>query len=138
MIVEEVVPAMITQPGGFLGRADDVRKEHRGKHAIYHDWRPRTGQKLLDRIGDVAGIVADKGKVVYSRKLDIAGVGNTLGEKSSALHVNGLVVGSVDDERGHPNRRDNFADIDQAVHAHVCSSRSRADAYPLVLGPTSV
>jgi hypothetical protein len=43
MIVEEVAPAMIAERGGFLGRADDVGKEHCGKHAVDCDWRPRAG-----------------------------------------------------------------------------------------------
>ena len=72
MSVKEIAPAMVADRGGFLGRADDVGEEHRGKHAVDRDGRTRAGQKLLDRIGDVAGIVADYGVMVDPRELEIA------------------------------------------------------------------
>ena len=53
---------MVAERGGFLGRADDVGEEHGGKHAVDRDGRTRAGQKLLDRIGDIVGIVADEGR----------------------------------------------------------------------------
>jgi len=52
-------------------------------------------------------------------------------EKSPALYIDGLVIGSVNDEGGHPDRRDNIADIDLAVHAHERGSGGRAGAKPL-------
>ena len=57
MMIKEVAPAMIAECCGFLGRANDAGKEHRGKHAVDCDGWTRAGQKLLDGIGDVAGIV---------------------------------------------------------------------------------
>jgi hypothetical protein len=40
MIVEEIVPALVPERGRFLGRADDIGKEHRGEHAIDSDRGP--------------------------------------------------------------------------------------------------
>jgi hypothetical protein len=69
MMVEEVAPAMIAERSRFLGRADNVSKKHRGNHAVDCNWWPHAGQKLLDCVGNVAGVVADKRKVVDSGKL---------------------------------------------------------------------
>ncbi len=105
MFVEEIVPPAVAKRGGLLCRANDVSKENRGEHPVDRDRRPRTGQKLLDGIGDLHSIVADERYVVFSRKLDIARAGNVLGEITSTLHVDGHVFGSMDDERRHPDRR---------------------------------
>ena len=88
---------MVADRGGFLGRADDVGEEHRGKHAVDRDGRTRAGQKLLDRIGDVAGIVADEGEMVDPRELEIARAWNMRGEKATALDADVPVVRPVDD-----------------------------------------
>ena len=74
------MPAKFAKRGGFLGRADDVGEKHRGKHAVDRDGRKRAGQKLLDRIGDVVGIVADEGDMVDPWELEIAGAWNMRGE----------------------------------------------------------
>jgi hypothetical protein len=71
MMIKEVAPAMIAERGGFLGRADDVGKERRGKHAIDCDGWTRAGQKLLNGIGDVAGIVTGKSLPVCRSKADL-------------------------------------------------------------------
>jgi hypothetical protein len=63
---------MVSKCGGFLGRADDVGEEHRGKHAVDRNGRTGAGQELLYRIGDIAGIVPDEGKVVDPWKFEIA------------------------------------------------------------------
>ena len=79
MFVEEIMPAAIAKRGSFLGRANDVSKQNGGENPVHRDWRPRTGQKLLDGISDLHGVVADEWYVVFSRKLDIARAGNVLG-----------------------------------------------------------
>ena len=75
------------------------------------DWRPSARQKFLNCIGDFIGVVPDHRCVVYPRQLDIACARNILGEKSAALYIDGLVIGSVNYEGGHPDRRDNIADV---------------------------
>ena len=62
MTVEEITPAAVAERGGLLGRADDVGKENRGEYPVDSDRRPRAGQKLFNRIGDLIGIVADPGR----------------------------------------------------------------------------
>jgi hypothetical protein len=130
MIVEEIAPAAVAEHGGFFGRADDVCKEYRGEHPVDRDRRPCPGQKLLDRIGDLVGVVADEGNVVGSWKFEIACSGNVLGEITSTLHVDSHVLGPVDDEGGHADSREDTADIDLAVHAHERGSGGRARAKP--------
>ena len=97
MFVEEIMPAAIAKRGSFLGRANDVSKQNGGENPVHRDWRPRTGQKLLDGISDLHGIVADEWYVIFSRKFDIARAGNVLGQITSTLHVDGHVFGSMDD-----------------------------------------
>ena len=138
MTIEQVMPTAIAERGGFLGRADDVGKENGSEHPVDLDWRPRTGQKLLDGIGDLHGIVADEWYVIFSRKLDIARAGNVLGEITSTLDVDGHVFGSMDDKRRHPDRREDIADIDLAVHAHEGGSSGRACAKPLKPAPPAL
>ena len=89
--------AAIAKRGSFLGRANDVSKQNGGENPVHRDWRLRTGQKLLDGISDLHGVVADEWYVVFSRKLDIARAGNVLGQITSTLHVDGHVFGSMDD-----------------------------------------
>src|SRR5580692_11231637 len=104
MIVEQVAPAAVAERGGLLGRADDVGEEYRGEHPVDRHRRPRAGQKLFDRIGDLGGVLADERYVVFSRKFNIACARNVLGKITSTLYVNSHVFGSVDDEGGYPDR----------------------------------
>src|ERR1700692_2998813 len=53
--------ATIAKLSGLLCRTDDVSKEHRGKHAVDRDRRPRARQELLDRIADLGSVIADEG-----------------------------------------------------------------------------
>jgi hypothetical protein len=76
MIVEQIVPATVSQRGGFLGRADDVSEEHCREHPVYLDRRPRTGQKLFYRVGNLIGIVANPWWMIFPRKFDVASAGN--------------------------------------------------------------
>jgi hypothetical protein len=52
----------------------------------------------------VSDVVPDHRCVIDPWQLDIACARNMLGEKSSALYIDGLVIGSVNDEGGHPER----------------------------------
>ena len=56
---------MIAECSSLLGRADDIGKENRGKHPVDRRRRPRASQKLLDRIDDLQGVVADEGYVRF-------------------------------------------------------------------------
>ena len=51
----------------LLGRADDVGKEDGRKHPVDRDWRPRASQKLLDRIRNLVGVVADERSRIWLR-----------------------------------------------------------------------
>ena len=93
MFVEEIMLAAVAKRGSFLGRANDVSKQNGGENSVHRDWRPRTGQKLLDGISDLHGVVADEWYVVFSRKLDIARAGNVLGQITSPSTL--MVTSSV-------------------------------------------
>jgi hypothetical protein len=69
--------------------------------------------------------------MILTWKLNITGVWNFLGEISSPLHVDGYVFGTMNDEGGHPDRRDDVSDIDLTVHPHEISSSRRAGPKPL-------
>jgi hypothetical protein len=43
IVTQHLVPATVTEPSGFLGRADDIDKQHGGKNAAgLYATRPRT------------------------------------------------------------------------------------------------
>ena len=90
------------------------------------DGRTRASQKLLDGIGDVAGVVTEKWKVVVPRELEIAGPWNMLGEKPATLDADDLVAGPVDDECRDPDRRNDVADVNHLVHARIRGRTGRA------------
>ncbi len=71
------------------------------------------------------------GGVILSWELNKARTWNVFRKIAATLHIDGHVFGPVDDEGGHPDRRDNSADINLAVHAHVCSygGRARAESF---------
>ena len=102
MLIEKIAPTAVAKCGGFLRRTDDVGKENRREHPVDLDWRPSARQKFLNCIGDFIGVVPDHRCVVYPRQLDIAYARNILGEKSAALYIDGLVIGSVNYEGGAP------------------------------------
>ena len=88
MIIKQFTPAVITERSSLLSRRDNVGKENGSEGAVDFDRCSRTGQKLLDGISDLHGIVADERYVVFCRKLDIA-----RGFKIS-LRCNGLEPGN--------------------------------------------
>jgi hypothetical protein len=46
--------------------------------------------------------------------------GYMLGQIAAALHADGHIFGSVYDQCWYPDRRENVADVDLAIHSHVC------------------
>jgi hypothetical protein len=79
MLVEEITPSAVAKHNSFLCRANDVSKQNRGKNPVDRDRRTRPGQKLLDSVGNLSGVVSDEGYMIFSWKLDIAGARNVLG-----------------------------------------------------------
>jgi hypothetical protein len=67
------------------------------------------------------------------------------GEKSAALYIDGLVIGSVNYEGGHPDRRDNIADVaiwlfmrmSAVAEAGLAPSRSNRPNQRTKAGPAS-
>ena len=65
--------------------------------------RPRAGQELLDRIGDLSGVVSDERYVVRSREFHIARIGDECGEFPAPFDIDGHIVGAVGDNRRDMN-----------------------------------
>ena len=51
--VEQIAPASVSELARPLGRADDVREEHRREHPVRLRRLAHAGQKLLDLVEDV-------------------------------------------------------------------------------------
>jgi hypothetical protein len=81
------IKTSVAQLSCLLGRADDVGKENRSQHPVDRHHRARTGQELLDGIGDLGNIVTDKRHVVDSGELEVAGTGDMFGQIASTLNV---------------------------------------------------
>ena len=71
VLVEQVAPAAVADPGGELGRADDVGEQHGGQHPVDLDG-VHAGQELLD-LGDDGVGVAEVEEVVVAGQLDESG-----------------------------------------------------------------
>ena len=93
MILQEIAPAPVAKRGSFLRRADNIGKENGGEHPINWNGSARTGQELLNGIGDLAGAFADKRNMIGPRKLDVAGAGNVPGKIGPPSTL--IVVSSV-------------------------------------------
>jgi hypothetical protein len=76
--------------------------------------------------------------VILARKFDIARAGNVLGKIASTIDVDGHVFGAMDDESGHPYRRNDIADVDLAVHAHESFGGGWARAEALEPSPPAL
>jgi hypothetical protein len=74
VIVEKIAPALITECGGFLGRADDVGDENGGEDKVHLGLSTRSETPRSHR--DFVRILTDVENVVDPRKLTKAGTGN--------------------------------------------------------------
>src|SRR4029077_5311600 len=135
VLVQQVAPTAVAQCRGLLGRADDIGKENRGQHPIDHDWRSRAGQKLVYRIGDLAGAISNKRYVVASRKLEVARIGDERCEFSPPFDIDGHVILAVDDKRRDMNGGEDGRYVNLAVQPHNLDAGRGICAKALELAP---
>src|SRR5258706_9132877 len=72
VLVEEHVPAVVTQRASALRRADDVREQNRRKETVRRRGGPHAGQELLDLCDHRLDVAGPEG-VVVARQLDETG-----------------------------------------------------------------
>src|SRR5437660_1770237 len=74
-------------------------------------------QELLDLIEERAA-TAHPPHMVLARKLDQLRSGNVPGHVARVLYLDNMVRGTVQDQRGCANRRQNVPNIDFSIHIH--------------------
>ncbi|MGH2589771.1 MAG: hypothetical protein ACRDGW_03120, partial [Actinomycetota bacterium] len=97
MLVEEPRPALVAQPGGGLGRADDVGEQQRGQDPVDRRDRRRAGEELLDLVEEVVGVARPVG-MALARQLALPSSRKVLGEVASVLDPRDRIAAAVQDE----------------------------------------
>ena len=123
--LDQVAPALVSQPGGGLGGADDVGEHDGGQHAVEHRLlvahRPH---ETLDLAGD-AVLVAEVRHVLVALERDVLGAGNVLGQVAVVL---GAVPFAVQDQGGHVDGGQHVPHVVLVDHALVGDGRARTHA----------
>ena len=91
-------------------------------------------QERLDHV-EHRVLIADERQVIVARQLDERGAGNVLGDVAPFLDRQALVVGAVQHQRRHADRRQDVTDVDLGVHLGQRQHRSGAGAHPQVGAP---
>ena len=114
---EQLLPARVAELGGPLGRADDVREQHGREHAVRLARAPRPRDELLDLVDELVLCCprTGSGRSLEARRASRSGCApRGTGRPRPAPTVSSR---PVQDERRHPDRREDVADVD--LHRHV-------------------
>ena len=95
---------------------------HRGEHAIELEAAARAGQELLDLV-EHRVLVADKRQMILAGQLDELRVRNQSGDIAPFFDLQAAIVGAVEDERRHADRRQHRQ---TSISAFICVRRSAA------------
>jgi hypothetical protein len=136
--LEELAPGTVSQLGGVLARSDDVGEEDGREDAVSVGFCPAAGlpdlvQKALDVL-----IHLDRGLAcgeMSRRDFDEPRPGNAIGDVPPHVDRHDRVVGSVQDECRHADRRQHMTNVDLLVQPGESFDRSGAAAPAEVVDP---
>ena len=114
--VDQVGPLLAAKPHRMRAGLGDLGAEDGRQHRFGGGAAPGPGQEFLDLPEHQVGI-AEIWPVVDRVELHHPRPGNVLGDVAARLDGGDLVLVGVDDQRRHPDRRKDVADVDQSVHA---------------------
>ena len=117
MLREQSRPLLVAELPGPVGRADDVGEEDGCEHLLGLRRLAKSRQEIPHLGDDLVGDV-EPGHVVLARQLDEAGSLDLLGEPASLFVGDDRILGRVEDERRHVDRRRHVANVDLAPEAH--------------------
>ncbi len=132
-------PGAVAERGGALGRAHDVGEEDGGQHPVGLGLLP--GARLPDLGQEALLLIRVRGRCLPGDQVPAAGQLDEARSRNAIGHVLGYadgddrVLGSMDDESGYADRRQDVADVDLLVHQREGLNGSRAPAPAEVVEP---
>src|SRR5712691_3317392 len=115
---EEVLPSAITQSGGALRRADDVREDDSGQDAVGSRSWPNAREELLELVQDRV-LIAEERQVVLAGELNETSSGDPIRHVLASSDISHGIVAAVQDERWDADGREDVADVDAGDGAKV-------------------
>ena len=117
------------------GRARGQGRRHdRRQHAVGVDRIVAVAEEVLDGV-EHRVLVADERQVIVAGQLDQRRARDPAGDVAAFVDRQQPIVGAVQDQRRHADRRQHVADVDVGVHPRQRQRRAGAGAHPQVGAP---
>jgi hypothetical protein len=81
------------------------------------------GYEIQDHVRDLCGIVTKPGKMVSSIKFNELRAWNVFRQETATLDADGRILGPVQNQGRHADRRQDADDIDFTIHSHQALDR---------------
>jgi hypothetical protein len=85
--------------------------------------RARIGYEIQDHVRDLCGIVTKPGKMVSSIKFNELRAWNVFRQETATLDADGRILGPVQNQGRHADRRQDAGNIDFTIHSHQALDR---------------
>src|SRR5262249_21347403 len=116
---EQLGPPMVAELSDASRRLDDVGEEIGGENAVGLWRRAHTRDELFDLSEDRIPVLRPP-RVVRARELHEPRTRDLRRDVPTLFDLRIAVVGPMNDDRGHANRRQDVTDVDVGVHLHQC------------------
>jgi hypothetical protein len=104
--IKQRVPVSVAHLRGPARRVNDVGEQHRGEHSIIGHFGLMAGEELGDLLERRAPVGFDEVDRVAPRELNVFRARYVIGDVLTPRGQEHHVVGVMEDEGRHPNRRE--------------------------------